>query len=421
MKYTSATEAVKEIKSGDRVYVHAAAATPTILVTELSKRAHELRDVEFCHIYTTGAAEYANPAYRDSFFVNSFFLGANVRHTIKEGNGSYLPISFSEMAKVIKTELTIDVVLIQISEPDAHGFCSLGTSVENIKAAIETSRVVIAQVNKHMPRTFGDGIIHISKITHLVEHHQLLDVLDNGNITTEEARIGSYIAELIEDKSCLQLGIGSIPNAVLNNLKNHKGLGIHTELFSDGIVPLVKSDVITGEHKKLLKGKIVSTLVHGSQLLYDFIDDNPAIEMRDASFTNDPIKISQNNRMVSINSAIEVDVTGQVSADSIGTKIFSGVGGQVDFIYGSSLSKGGKSIIALTSTTVKGANKIVPFLKHGAGVVTTRAHVNYVVTEYGVANLFGKNIKQRVKAMVEIAHPNFREQIEREYYEALSN
>lgn len=332
-----------------------------------------------------------------------------------------MPISFSEMAKVIKTELTIDVVLIQISEPDAHGFCSLGTSVENIKAAIETSRVVIAEVNKHMPRTFGDGIIHISKITHLVEHHQLLDVLDNGNITTEEARIGSYIAELIEDKSCLQLGIGSIPNAVLNNLKNHKGLGIHTELFSDGIVPLVKSDVITGEYKKLLKGKIVSTLVHGSQLLYDFIDDNPAIEMRDASFTNDPIKISQNNRMVSINSAIEVDVTGQVSADSIGTKIFSGVGGQVDFIYGSSLSKGGKSIIALTSTTVKGANKIVPFLKHGAGVVTTRAHVNYVVTEYGVANLFGKNIKQRVKAMVEIAHPNFREQIEREYYEALSN
>ncbi len=325
------------------------------------------------------------------------------------------------MGKVIRTELNVDVVLIQISEPDSHGYCSLGTSVENIRAAIETSRVVIAQVNKYMPRTFGDGILHISTITHLVEHHQPLDILDNGNITDEEAKIGNYIAELIEDKSCLQLGIGSIPNAVLNNLKNHKGLGIHTELFSDGIVPLVKSGVITGEHKKLLKGKIVSTLAHGSQLLYDFIDDNPGVEMRDASFTNDPVKISQNSRMVSINSAIEVDVTGQVSADSIGSQIFSGVGGQVDFIYGSSLSKGGKSIIALTSTTAKAANKIVPFLKQGAGIVTTRAHVNYIVTEYGVANVFGKNIRQRVKSMAEIAHPDFREQIEKEYFEAISS
>ena len=418
IKYISATEAVKVVQSGDRVYVHAAAATPTFLVTELAKRADELQDVEFCHIYTTGAAEYANPAYKDSFFVNSFFLGANVRHTIKEGNGSYLPVFFSEMGRVIKTQLRVDVVLIQISEPDSHGYCSLGTSVENILAAMETARVVIAQVNKHMPRTFGDSIIHISRISHLVEHHQTLDVLDNGNITDEEEKIGGYIAELIEDKSCLQLGIGSIPNAVLNNLKNHKGLGIHTELFSDGIVPLVKSGVITGEHKKLLRGKIVSTLAHGSQMLYDFIDDNPGVEMRDAAFTNDPSKISQNSRMVSINSAIEMDVTGQICADSIGAKVFSGVGGQVDFIYGSSLSKGGKSIIALTSTTAKGANKIVPFLKQGAGVVTTRAHVNYVVTEYGVANLVGKNIKQRVKAIIDIAHPNFQEQIERDYHQA---
>jgi acyl-CoA hydrolase len=420
MKYISASEAVKQVKSGDRVYVHAAAATPTYLVSELSKRADELQDVEFCHIYTTGDAEYANPAYKDSFFVNSLFVGSNVRHTIKQGNGSYTPIFFSDMGRVIKNELKIDVVLIQVSEPDAHGYCSLGTAVENILAAMETSRVVIAQVNKHMPRTFGDGIIHISRISHFVEYHQQLDVLDNGNITNEEAKIGSYIAELIEDKSCLQLGIGSIPNAVLNNLNNHKGLGIHTELFSDGIVPLVKSGVITGEHKKLLRGKVVSTLAHGSQLLYDFINDNPGVEMKDATFTNDPAKISLNNRMVSINSAIEVDLTGQICADSIGSRVFSGVGGQVDFIYGSSLSKGGKSIIALTSTTAKGANKIVPFLKNGAGVVTTRAHVNYVVTEYGVANLFGKNIKQRVKSLVEIAHPDFREEIERTYFEALA-
>ena len=420
MKYISASEAVKEVQSGDRVYVHSAAATPAFLVTELTKRASELQNVEFCHIYTTGAAEYANPKYKDSFFVNSFFMGANVRHTIKEGNGSYLPIFFSEMGKVIKTELNVDVVLIQISEPDAHGYCSLGTSVENIIAAMETSRVVIAQVNKYMPRTFGDAIIHVSKITHFVEHHQLLDVLDNGSITAEEEKIGSYVAELIDDKSCLQLGIGSIPNAVLNNLNNHKGLGIHTELFSDGIIPLVKSGVITGEHKELLRGKIVSTLVHGSQLLYDFIDDNPGVEMRDATFTNDPAKICQNSKMVSINSAIEIDVTGQVCADSIGAKVFSGVGGQVDFIYGASMSKGGKSIIALTSRTAKGANKIVPFLKQGAGVVTSRAHVNYIVTEFGVANLFGKNIKQRVKAIVEIAHPIYQEQIEKEYYEAFA-
>ena len=420
MKYSSASEAVKEVQSGDRVYVHSAAATPAFLVTELTKRASELQNVEFCHIYTTGAAEYANPKYKDSFFVNSFFMGANVRHTIKEGNGSYLPIFFSEMGKVIKTELNVDVVLIQISEPDAHGYCSLGTSVENIIAAMETSRVVIAQVNKYMPRTFGDAIIHVSKITHFVEHHQLLDVLDNGSITAEEEKIGSYVAELIDDKSCLQLGIGSIPNAVLNNLNNHKGLGIHTELFSDGIIPLVKSGVITGEHKELLRGKIVSTLVHGSQLLYDFIDDNPGVEMRDAAFTNDPAKICQNSKMVSINSAIEIDVTGQVCADSIGAKVFSGVGGQVDFIYGASMSKGGKSIIALTSRTAKGANKIVPFLKQGAGVVTSRAHVNYIVTEFGVANLFGKNIKQRVKAIVEIAHPIYQEQIEKEYYEAFA-
>lgn len=420
MTFTTAQEAVKAVQSGDRVYVHAASATPTILTDTLTDRASELKHVEMCHIHTYGVAKYADIQFKDTFFVNSLFVGANVRHTIKQGNGSYTPIFLSEMSKeILNGHLKVDVVLIQVSEPDQHGYCSLGTSIENIKAAIATARVVIAQVNKFMPRTFGDSFIHISNINYLVEHHQPLYTLPMGEVTQEEVQIGNYIAELIEDKSCLQMGIGSIPNAVLNNLTNHKGLGIHTEMFSDGIIPLVKSGVITGENKGILKGKIVSTFADGSQELYDFINENPVVEMRSAPFTNDAYNISKNDRMISINSAIEVDVTGQVCADSIGSKVFSGVGGQVDFIYGASLSKGGKSIIALTSTTNKGMNKIVPQLKPGAGVVTSRAHVDYIVTEYGVAQLKGKSIRDRVKAIVEIAHPDFREQIEREYFNSL--
>ena len=270
-----------------------------------------------------------------------------------------------------------------------------------------------------MPRTFGDALIPVSKISYFVEHEVDLYELGIGTITAEEKKIGDFIAELIEDRSCLQLGIGSIPNAVLANLTNHKGLGIHTEMFSDGVVPLVKSGVITGENKGILKGKVVTTFIDGTKDLFDFVNDNPEIEMRSASFTNDPNVIALNDRMISINSAIEVDLTGQVCADSIGTSIFSGVGGQVDFVTGAGMSKGGKSIIALTSTTNKGYNKIVPFLKQGAGVVTSRAQVDYIVTEYGVAKLAGKTIKARVEAMATIAHPNFREQILKEYYDSI--
>ena len=420
MNYTSVQEALKDVKSGDRVYVHAAAATPTYLTDALTARASELSEVEICHLHTFGEAKYADIKYKDSFFVNSLFTGANVRHTIKQGNGSYTPIFLGRMGHaIVKGDLKIDVVLIQVSQPDAHGYCSLGTSVENIQEAISTARVVIAQVNKKMPRTFGDALIPVSKISHFVEHEVDLYELGIGTITAEEKKIGDFIAELIEDRSCLQLGIGSIPNAVLANLTNHKGLGIHTEMFSDGVVPLVKSGVITGENKGILKGKVVTTFIDGTKDLFDFVNDNPEIEMRSASFTNDPNVIALNDRMISINSAIEVDLTGQVCADSIGTSIFSGVGGQVDFVTGAGMSKGGKSIIALTSTTNKGHNKMVPFLKQGAGVVTSRAQVDYIVTEYGVAKLAGKTIKARVEAMATIAHPNFREQILKEYYDSI--
>ena len=420
MNYTSVQEALKNVQSGDRVYVHAAAATPTYLTDALTARASELSEVEICHLHTFGEAKYADIKYKDSFFVNSLFTGANVRHTIKQGNGSYTPIFLGRMGHaIVKGDLKIDVVLIQVSQPDSHGYCSLGTSVENIQEAISTARVVIAQVNKKMPRTFGDALIPVSKISYFVEHEVDLYELGIGTITAEEKKIGDYIAELIEDKSCLQLGIGSIPNAVLANLTNHKGLGVHTEMFSDGVVPLVKSGVITGENKGILKGKVVTTFIDGTKDLFDFVNDNPEIEMRSASFTNDPNVIALNDRMISINSAIEVDLTGQVCADSIGTSIFSGVGGQVDFVTGAGMSKGGKSIIALTSTTNKGYNKIVPFLKQGAGVVTSRAQVDYIVTEYGVAKLAGKTIKARVEAMAAIAHPNFREQILKEYYDSI--
>lgn len=417
MRFTTAAEAVKQIKSGDTVYVHAAAATPTILTDALTDRASELKNVQICHLHTGGVAKYADIQYVDSFFVNSLFLGANVRHTIKQGNGSYTPIFLSEMADAIRSgHIKIDVALIQISPPDEHGYCSLGTSIENIRAAADVARIVIAQVNKYMPRTFGDGIVHISRIDFLVEHHSPIYTLDNGVISEQEHKIGAHIAELINDKSCLQMGIGSIPNAVLSNLTNHKGLGLHTEMFSDGVIPLVESGVITGEHKELLRSKIVSTFIHGSQKLYDFVHNNPSVEMRDASFTNSPFKIKKISNMVAINSAIEVDITGQVCADSVGANLFSGVGGQVDFVYGASKSKNGKSIIALPSITAKGVNKIVASLKPGAGVVTTRSHVDYIVTENGVAHLYGKSIKERINAMVKIAHPKYQESIEREYY-----
>jgi len=417
-KYVTAAEAVQIVKSGDRVYVQAAAATPTILTKALTDRASELRDVEVCHLHTEGEAPYANPELAKSFHVNSFFIGANVRHTLKAGNGSYTPVFLSELPLLFrKNVVKLDVAFIHVSPPDAHGYCSLGVSVEATVAAIENAKTVIAQVNPNMPRTFGDGILHVSEIDYLVEVNVSIFAHDVAPFTAEEEKIGTYVASLIENKSTLQMGIGSIPNAALSKLTNHKDLGLHTEMFSDGVIDLIENDVINCNYKGTLRGRALATFLIGSKRLYDFVDDNPFIEMKESSMVNDTARIRKNPRMVSINSAIEVDVTGQVCADSIGSTMYSGVGGQMDFIRGASLSDGGKAIIALPSITKRGESRIVPYLKQGAGVVTTRAHVHYIITENGIADLYGKTLRQRVTELVKIAHPSHQEAVERAYYE----
>jgi acyl-CoA hydrolase len=419
-KSVSAEEAVKVIKSNDRVYIQAAAAAPQQLINAMSARHEELRNVEVCHLHTEGEAPYANPELKNSFHVNSFFIGKNVRHTLKAGNGSYTPVFLSELPTLFRRNIVdVDVALIHVSVPDKHGYCSLGVSLEATLAAIENANFVIAQVNKNMPRTFGAGIIHVSEINAFVDCNDKLPGHEIAPPSEIENKIGNHVANLIEDRSTLQMGIGSIPNAVLSRLGNHKDLGLHTEMFSDGVIDLILKDVINGNYKKVNRGRALATFLIGSQRLYDYVDDNPFIEMRASNYTNDVGVISQNPKMVAINSAIEVDVTGQVCADSIGKNMYSGVGGQMDFIRGASLSEGGKAIIALPSITNKGISRIVPFLKQGAGVVTTRAHVQYIVTEYGVANLYGKTIKQRIKELVNIAHPNFRESIEKSYFEGI--
>ena len=421
-KYVTAAEAVKVVKSGDRVYVQAAAATPTVLTKALAERASELRDVEICHLHTEGDAPYANPELATSFHVNSFFIGANVRHTLKAGNGSYTPVFLSELPLLFRKKVVLlDVVFIHVSPPDSHGYCSLGISVEASIAAIENAKIVIAQVNKNMPRTFGDGVLHVSEINYLVEVDVPIFAHEVTTFSAEEEKIGEYVASLIENKSTLQMGIGSIPNAALSKLKNHKDLGLHTEMFSDGVIDLIENDVINCNYKGTLRGRALATFLIGSKRLYDFVNDNPFIEMKESSLVNDSAIIRKNPRMIAINSAIEVDVTGQVCADSIGGKMYSGVGGQMDFIRGASLSEGGKAIIALPSITKRGESRIVPYLKQGAGVVTTRSHVQYIITEYGIANLYGKTLKQRVNEMVKIAHPNHQEAVEKAYFDMVIN
>lgn len=421
-KYVSAAEAVQVVKSGNRVYLQAAAAAPTILANALTERASELRNVEICHLHIEGEAKYANPKLAASFHVNSFFIGANVRHTLKAGNGSYTPVFLSELPRLFrKNVLPLDVAFIHVSPPDSHGYCSLGVSVEATIAAIENAKIVVAQVNPQMPRTFGDGILHESEIDYLVAVNVPIYSHDVVPFSAEEEKIGTYIASLIEDRSTLQMGIGSIPNAALSKLINHKDLGLHTEMFSDGVIDLIEKDVINCNYKGTLRGRALATFLMGSKRLYDFVNDNPFLEMKESSFVNDTAKIRKNPKMVAINSAIEVDLTGQVCADSIGSRMYSGVGGQMDFIRGASLSEGGKAIIALPSITKKGESRIVPFLKQGAGVVTTRSHVQYIITENGIADLYGKTLKQRSKELVHIAHPMHQERIEKEYFEMLTS
>ena len=419
-KVVSAEEAVKAIKSNSRVYIQAAAAAPQLLINAMSNRSEELKNVEVCHLHLEGETPYANPDLKESFHVNSFFIGKNVRHTLSAGNGSYTPVFLSELPLLFKRNiLPLDVALIHVSVPDKHGYCSLGVSIEATLAAIDNAKTVIAQVNSQMPRTHGDGIIHFSEIDLFVECDVPIPTHNLGEPSEVENKIGDYVAGLIEDRSTLQMGIGTIPNAVLSRLTNHKDLGLHTEMFSDGVIDLILNDVINGNYKGVNPGRALSTFLVGSKKLYDYVDDNPFVELRESDYVNDVSIIKQNPRMVAINSAIEVDVTGQVCADSIGSKMYSGVGGQMDYIRGASLSEGGKAIIALPSVTKKGISRIVPSLKPGAGVVTTRAHVHYIVTEYGIANLYGKTIKQRVKALVDIAHPEHRVSIEKAYFDLI--
>jgi len=419
LKYTTAEEAVMLVESGNRVFIHGSAATPVILVNALLARAGTIKDVELTSISTYGNIEWNKPQVFESFYLNSLFVSGNMREWANSEYGGYIPVFLSEIPQLFdRGILPIDVALIQVSPPDLHGYCTLGTSVDAALSAVRNAKKVIAHVNPRMPRILGDGVVHVSAFaaavwmeTEIIE----IDYAAAADTITDE--IGANIADLIEDGATLQMGIGGVPDAVLKCLKNHKGLGIHTEMFSDGILPLVETGVITNQHKKVQRGKIVSSFILGTRKVYDFADNNLDVYCMDVAYVNDTDVIRRNPKVVSINSAIEIDLTGQVCADSIGPYQYSGIGGQMDFMRGAALSEGGKPIIGMPSTTKQGVSRIVPYLKQGAGVVTTRGHVHYVATEYGVVNLYGKNMDQRAKLLISIAHPDHKEMLEKAYYE----
>jgi len=420
IKFISADEAVKVVKSGDHIHFSSVASAPKILIDALMRRGDtgELRDVRIHHLHTEGSAPYTDAKYEGVFFHQAFFVGGNVRKSVQAGYADYIPIFLSETQKLYRSgTLPCNVAMIQVSPIDKHGFVSLGTSVDATLAAIECAEHVIAVVNKNVPRAWGDAMIPVSMIDYFVECDGLLEPAHFTEPDDIESAIGKNCAALIEDGACLQMGIGAIPNAVLAQLGNHKNLGIHTEMFADGVLPLVESGVINGANKVLDKGKMVSTFLMGSQTCYDFIDDNPMVRMMDVAYTNDPFIIAKNPKVTAINSALQVDITGQVCADSLGTKFFSGVGGQIDFIYGASLSERGKAIIAMPSVTNKGISKIAPVLTSGAGVVTTRNHIHWFVTEYGAVNLYGKSLQERAKLIISISHPDHRESLDQAAFE----
>lgn len=405
----TAEEAVKVVESNDKIFVHTAAATPTELLEALVQRADELRNVEVFQLHIEGPAPHTLPEYKGSFIINNMFTGSNSRHVTAAGNGSFMPVFLSEVPLLFRRGIVeLDVAMVMVSPPDQHGFCSLGCSVDATRAAVDCAKHVIAVINPQMPRSHGDGLLHIDKLDSFVEIDRPVFLHEYSAPNEIENTIGEHVASLIDDRSCLQMGIGNIPNAVLSKLHNHKDLGIHTEMFSDGVVDLYNAGAITNKYKFHAPGKIVSGFAMGSQKLYDFVDDNPLVDLMDIGWVNDVTTIKMNPKAIAVNSAIEVDLTGQVCADSIGHKIYSGIGGQMDFMRGSALSEGGKAIIALPSQTKKGISRITSTLKPGAGVVTTRAHVHYLVTEYGIAEMYGKNIHQRVMAMIDIAHPDHR-------------
>lgn len=413
-KLVDVETAVSAIKSGDSIYIGGGAGVPQVLINALMNRANELEGVNLIHVLHFGEAPYADPKYEKSFRHNALFIGKNMRKAVQSGRADFTPVFLSEIPKLFREKIVlIDYAFIQLSPPDEHGFCSFGVEVGTTKPAAEMAKTIIAEINPRMPRTHGDSFINVRELDVIVEVDHPLPLAPQGGSSPVHERIGKRIAEMVPNGATLQMGIGSIPDAVLKNLYDHKDLGVHTELFSDGVVDLVEEGIITGARKTIHPGKVIAGFLFGSQKLYNFLDDNPIIEIHPTDYVNDPFIISQNDNMVSINSAVQVDLTGQVCADSIGTNFISGVGGQLDFIRGAAKSKGGKPIIALPSTAKETISRIVPMLDPGAGVTTTRNDVHYVVTEHGIADLYGKTIRERAKALIAIADPKFQDDLEK--------
>ncbi len=423
INYTSAEEAVSIIQSGNRVFVHGSACTPNFILDEMARQASRLRKVEVVSITVQGDVKIADPQYKESFYLNSFFVSKPVREAVNDDRGDFIPIFLSEIPLLFRRNiLPLDVAVVTVSPPDRHGYCTLGTSVDIARSAVDIARKIIAVVNPRMPRTHGDGVLHLTRIDKCVWHEEELLTVDySTKVTDVERQIGKNVAELIDDKATLQMGIGTIPDAVLSCLHNHKDLGIHTEMLSDGAIDLIQRDIVNNRYKGIHDNRTVTGFCFGTRKLYDFANDNPSIAFMDIQHVNAPHTIMQNRRMHAINCAIEIDMTGQVCSDSIGTFQYSGIGGQMDFMRGAALSEGGKPILTITSRTKKGIPRIVPYLRQGAGVVTTRGHVHYVVTEYGTAYLYGKNLRQRARALIAIAHPDDREMLERTAFERFRN
>jgi 4-hydroxybutyrate CoA-transferase len=420
-RMTTAGEAVKSILSGNRIFMTGNVSVPQKLLGALVEYAPNIKNVEICQALSIGPADYVKPDMEGHIRVNTLFISANVRKAVQEGRADFTPVLLSEFPLLFKNNiLPVDVALIHVSPPDEHGFCSLGVEVGLTKSPAESAKIIIAEVNEQMPRTLGDSFIHASRLTYMIPANYPIPEMpmSAGETDPDTERLASYVAELIPDGATLQMGIGAIPDAVLKFLFDKKDLGIHSEMISDGVIDLVEAGILTSARKTLHPGKIVVGFILGSKRLYEWVHDNPLCEFHRTEYVNDPFVIAQNERMVAINSAIEVDLTGQVCSDSIGPKFFSGIGGQLDFIYGASRSKGGVPIIAMLSTNMAKdgtvTSKIVPTLKPGAGVVTGRNHVHYVITEHGVADLYGKSVKQRVKALINIANPDFRADLEKQ-------
>ena len=410
----SAEEAVGHIESGSKVFIHGAAATPTPLIDAMCRR-RDLEDVTLYHLHTSGPCRFADPENQGRFLSVSLFTGPPLRRAIEEGRADFMPIFLSDIPPLFSSgRVPLDVALLQLSPPDRHGFCTLGTSVDTARAAADSARVLVAEINERMPHTHGNSMVPFDRLAAFVHTDRPLFEAEPVEETEVEARIGEIVAGLVEDGATLQMGIGAIPNAVLSRLGNKHDLGVHTEMFSDGVIDLVEAGVITNRHKKVHPGRTTTSFVWGTHRLYDFVDENPTVEFHPCDRTNDTALIRQNPKAVAINSAIEIDLTGQVCADSLGHRIYSGIGGQMDFIHGAALSPGGKPIIALQSTAAGGkVSRIVPTLKAGAGVVTTRGHVHWVITEYGSVNLHGLTLRQRGEALISIAHPDFRGELRR--------